>query len=1063
MRFGVKRELQGVAVRRTLAAVFAAAACCLASAADVELFVSTRGDDAWPGTKEKPFATAQRAVRAVRELKSSGPAPAPVTVYFRDGVYALSEPLRFGPDDTGTEQAPVTYASHPGERAVISGGRRIAGPWRRAPGGAYFETSIPEVRDGTWQFNCLIVNGMSRTRARTPNWGEKVFRAEGRAPGEDERQAFAYFAGDIDPTWTNLTDADIVLLCSWTPTIHRIEEVLAERRIVKFASSHSRAVDAWEKNFRYYVSNVFEALDTPGEWYLNRRTGMLYYYPLPGEDMASVEVIAPVLKTRLMTFSGDVDSGRFVEHLTFRDLGFKHVDGDLDRYNGVYRQGHMFLSAAIYAVGLRSSVFSNCEIAHVGEYALELEAGCQENRIEHCHIWDTGAGAMQIGITDLRTALSGRAQVRPGDIVLEAEDAEVTAPMVVERDEAASNGQYTVLPDGSEAGMVTFTFDVKEPGPYRMIARVIARDGTSDSFSVQVNDGQRYTYDTGNGGRWFMSAVVARELGGKPVRAELKAGSNTVVFTGRESSTKLDQLIVRRCADVPAPEQEYAETAVLANVIDNNFIHRLGTIWHGCYGVVNRFASLTRITHNEITDTHWDAIGLDARWNYNGEKHSHGNVVAYNHLHHLGLGYHTDAGGVYQFGPLDTHIHHNLIHDTRAYPYICGYAGIYLDEQSRNALVENNLVYNVEWFAYFQHKGMDNTFRNNIGAFARDGLILRGGLNKNWPANYMEAYRNIYISRDEVGIKRAWQPGDKPPVLRENMYFSLATGTDMTFAGKSLTDWQAEGQDKDSVVGDPGCRDPGNYDFSLRPDAAAPEALGFAPLDDEIRKAGLYGDAAWVNLPKRYAGRTPTAVWEAEDMVKLVSFDLDFEGMPDGYEPTVFKLAKEGDATFAVTSEAACAGTRSYKCTDRKGLRKPFYPYIHVAPRGLDKGTVLFAFSVLNSKDAPVRFYAEMRGKGSTSDIGPSLHFGRDGTLVANGTTVLVAAPGTWLGIEIRLQLGDTAPKEYTLVTRLNGAETTQVIPFTHETFSEIRWLGISAADDADGVFYLDNLRLKLE
>jgi hypothetical protein len=270
---------------------------------------------------------------------------------------------------------------------------------------------------------------------------------------------------------------------------------------------------------------------------------------------------------------------------------------------------------------------------------------------------------------------------------------------------------------------------------------------------------------------------------------------------------------------MPLPDGEGAAVQeVLGLVIDNNCIHRLGTVWHGCYGIVNRFASRTRITHNEIFDTHWDAIGLDARWNWKGEKYSHGNVVAYNHLHHLGLRYHTDAAGIYQFGPLDTHIHHNRIHDNVAYPNICGFAGIYLDQQSRGAVVENNLVYRVEWYAYFQHKGVDNVFRNNIGAFARDGLIRRGGLSDVWKANHMEAYRNLYVTDDEIALRHDWVPGDRPPVLRQNMYYTLAPETELTFAGKTLAEWQAVGQDEGSVVGDPGFSDPARDDFSLRPD-----------------------------------------------------------------------------------------------------------------------------------------------------------------------------------------------------------------------------------------------------
>jgi hypothetical protein len=903
-----------------LPSLLAASTCLSVSAAPRELFASLRGDDGNPGTKEQPFRTVPHAMQAVRQQEH--PAGG-VTVYLRGGTYALTERLSFGPEDSGTAESPVTYASYPGERAVLSGGRRLTGQWQQSPGKPYFQLLVPEARNRQWVFNSLYINGRSRERARTPNWGEKVLRAEGRAPGEDERQAFQYRPGDIDAAWTNLTDADLVLLCSWTPTIHRIDQVLPDRRVVRFRSSHTRAVDAWEQHFRYYVSNVFEALGQPGEWYLNRDTGMLYYYPLPGEDVAAAEVIAPVVKSRLVELVGDVAGGKFVEHLQFRDLDFRHVDGDLDRYNGVYRQGHMYLDATIYAEGLRSSAFVNCEIAQVGEYAMELADGCRDDRVEHCHIWDVGAGAMQLGVTDLNRLLGDHAPAAGGD--------------------------------------------------------------------------------------W------------------------------------------------------HSEREVLRNVIDNNFIHRLGTLWHGCYGIVNRFASLTQITHNEISDTHWDALGLDARWNWQGETYSHGNVVAYNHLHHLGLRYHTDAAGVYQFGPLDTHIHHNLIHDTVAYPYICGYAGVYLDEQSRGALVENNLVYNIDWFAYFQHKGMDNLFRNNIGAFARDGLFSRGGLNEQWRANYCEAYRNVYVANDAVALRNAWDPGLKPPVLHDNLYFSLAAGTDVTFAGKSFVEWQAQGLDQGSVVGDPGFVDPARYDFSLKPGAAALKAVGFVPFDDEIKKVGLYGDDAWRKLPEKHTPRTPSAVWTPEDLAKLIAFRLDFEDLPDGYGPSLFRLAKEGDATFAVTSEAAATGKKSYKCTDRKGLKKAFYPYIHLAPRKLGKGRVSFRFDAMLHKEQPAPFYVEFRGAGSTDDVGPSIRFSRDGTIEANGKTVLTAEPGTWCHFEIAFELGAEAPKEYSLVTEYRGERQTQRLPFRHQTFSEISWVGISASEDADGVFYLDEVELRVE
>jgi len=844
-------------------------------------------------------------------------------VWLRGGVYRLRETIVFTPADSGTGGAPITYASMPGERAVLSGGERLSGNWTRTPGKPFWQLDVPATRDGRWVFHSLYIDGQSRTRARHPNDGDRVLRAEGREPGGDPRQALRYFPGDVDPSWSNPTDIDVVLLCSWTPTIHRIREIVPERRAVRFFSAHTRAVDFWERNFRYYLSNVFEALDQPGEWYLNRRTGTLFYYPMPGEDLAAADVIAPVMKSRMIQLAGEPEAGRFVEHVHFRELDFRHLDGDMDRYNGVYRQGHMYLDSAVSARGLRHASFERCEMAQLGEYAMELADGCRDVTIRQCHLWDLGAGALQLGVTDLGT-----------------------------------------------------------------------------------------------------------------LKAALGAG-----------------------------DAEDAEIAVRDLVIDNNCIHRLGTIWHGCYGIVNRFASRTRITHNEIYDTHWDAIGLDARWNWHGEKYSHGNEVAYNHLHHLGLRYHTDAAGVYQFGPLDTHIHHNLIHDTVAYPYICGYAGIYLDEQSRGAVVENNRVYNVEWFAYFQHKGMDNIFRNNIGAFARNGLIGRGSLNETWRSNYMEAVRNIYIARDGIAIEKGWEPGGKPPVLANNVYHTLAKDIPLTFAGKSFAEWQADGHDRGSVIGDPGCRAPADFDFSLPPDAFACQAVGFVPFDDQIRTAGLYGDAAWRDVSKAYPPRQPSAVWTEDDFARLNGFDLDLSLLEDGDVPGVFTIGGGGkSAGFAVTSEIpGTRGRKCLKCTDRKDLAKPFYPYLHWSPRGLKRGRITFTFAVQQSADQPARLHVEFRGRGQTQEPGPSIAIGRDGALKANGKLVARLEPGTWMRFELRFHLGDKSDGTYTLTIRDGSGETKHTLAFGQPTFNEIAWLGIATPDDADGIAYLDDLKLQID
>ena len=89
-------------------------------------YVSTSGNDNSPGTKKLPFATLHRAQEAIRKSRKSS---APFTVLVREGTYYLRSPLTFGPDDSGSKEAPIIYAAYPEERVTISGGRKLTCNW----------------------------------------------------------------------------------------------------------------------------------------------------------------------------------------------------------------------------------------------------------------------------------------------------------------------------------------------------------------------------------------------------------------------------------------------------------------------------------------------------------------------------------------------------------------------------------------------------------------------------------------------------------------------------------------------------------------------------------------------------------------------------------------------------------------------------------------------------------------------------------------------------------------------------------------------------------------------
>ena len=131
-----------------------------------ELFVAIDGNDANPGTKDRPLATIAKAQELVRQKIAAG-LRGDVTVLLRAGTYRLQQPLVFGSQDSGTAEHAVVYAGYPGESVVVSGGQNITG-WKKGSGDVW----TAQVDTAAWQkqpLRHLFVNGRRAVRARTPN------------------------------------------------------------------------------------------------------------------------------------------------------------------------------------------------------------------------------------------------------------------------------------------------------------------------------------------------------------------------------------------------------------------------------------------------------------------------------------------------------------------------------------------------------------------------------------------------------------------------------------------------------------------------------------------------------------------------------------------------------------------------------------------------------------------------------------------------------------------------------------------------------------------------------
>ena len=365
------------------------------------LYIATNGNDGWSGSlaapnakrTDGPFASITRAQAAVRSRIATGRA---VMVRIRGGFYSLPQTLAFTERDSGSSGAPVVYEAFPGEKPVLSGGVRLSG-WKAGSNGIW-RLNLPEVKSGSWRFSQLWVNGERRYRPRLPRNGYYAI-AEGLPPSEKAAgkgiDRFRFASGEIDGGWANLGDVEVLGFQVWTMVRMRIQSVDAPNRVVTF-TGNTRGLEAYASlptGNRYLVENVREALGAPGEFYLDTRTGDLNYVPVPGEDLAHAEVVAPRLG-RLVELSG-------AHHLTFCGLTFAHSNWNSPAEGNAYPQAEVNLEGAITAERARDCRFERCAITHIGIYGVQLGEGCKRNTLENCELTDLGAGGIKIGTTAL--------------------------------------------------------------------------------------------------------------------------------------------------------------------------------------------------------------------------------------------------------------------------------------------------------------------------------------------------------------------------------------------------------------------------------------------------------------------------------------------------------------------------------------------------------------------------------------------------------------------------------------------------------------------------------------
>ena len=380
-------------------------------------YVSLDGNDEWSGrlaepNTEKtdgPFKSFQKAQRTVQVYRSSAEFDGqPTVVEVCPGTYELESDIQFTAADSGTENAPViwrgtcskTDANKP--VTLLRAGRSLKG-------------SVPvtdesvrnrlkeEVRDKILQIDLkalgiedygtldgkdnveLFVNDEPMMISRYPNAGfvkfnEVVYDGNETFALDDTRGVVhgkIIYDDDTDHSVWN-QEKEIWTLgywCwDWANSRQRIAKLDTDRRMIELAEpDHGYGYRAGQY---FYAYNLLCEVDMPGEFYVDRDKGILYFYPPEGFDERNL-FLSHLLKAA---------EGNDLQHFVFSGFLLDGCRGDTLRFNGndITICGCLIRNCGARGIILNGSnnlAFGN-HLYNLGGSGILLTAGDRGNLIE---------------------------------------------------------------------------------------------------------------------------------------------------------------------------------------------------------------------------------------------------------------------------------------------------------------------------------------------------------------------------------------------------------------------------------------------------------------------------------------------------------------------------------------------------------------------------------------------------------------------------------------------------------------------------------------------------------
>lgn len=361
-----------------------------AAFASDDIFVNPNGNDAAAGDAANPLATVEAAI------KKAGKG---TTIHLGEGTFRITSPIEISATDISIIGAGTGKTS-------ISGAVQLPHFKEYAKGIWYIDLSgaLP----GAGSIRQLFVNGKRAVLARTPNGIDCFMTGEGSevlidtVSARGSRQGLSAGLISLSPEQmkaldgidkTNPQNVTITFLHKWDVTKRALWSVDDKKSIMYFAGNSQKPWNhVWEVS-QFYFEGDKSFMDDAGEYFYDEGEMRLYYIPREGEAIETSTAEIPVVR-QFVTIK---DS----KNINFKNLTFEYSKLPLSWKGLDPTQGAASSDASVMVSGSQGISFTDCEVAHTGNYGIWFKEGCEGCSVSHCYIHDLGIGGVKIGSMSL--------------------------------------------------------------------------------------------------------------------------------------------------------------------------------------------------------------------------------------------------------------------------------------------------------------------------------------------------------------------------------------------------------------------------------------------------------------------------------------------------------------------------------------------------------------------------------------------------------------------------------------------------------------------------------------